>query len=96
MDIQVSGGKEQPWKISMILKLPRLTGRQSACLESLMVRFSLIISCLVKGYEIKDITYILEHIVKTLRRHHPTGYLEKSTDNNGLVFPLYWVSQPQY
>lgn len=58
VDTQVLGERGQLWRISMTLKLPMLMGKLSACLESLMVRFSLIISCLgeILNYGIYGIT----------------------------------------
>lgn len=39
MDIQVLGERELAWRISLILKLPRLMEKRSACLGYLMVSF---------------------------------------------------------
>lgn len=43
MGIQVSEEREPPWRISMILKHPRLMVKQFACLEYLMVRFLFVV-----------------------------------------------------
>lgn len=68
MVIQVLGERGQPWRISLILRLPQLMGKRSACLESLMVRYSLIISCLGERSKIMDIKQcIMDTVTKC---HH--------------------------